>query len=552
MGAESRWPREVAVCGAGLPGQIVERSFVKHSQVALVPILLVFHPACTASNLLGDSGRGAAGVPLAPARDPADKAKKVVRPDAQAIVREANGLPALIDSKATADLAAPHARAILHEIFGDALYNRELADVLFYYDENGEPKAPVLIQYDGARRVLDREAAIWAVVVSHWSPSEGCQHAGVRLSSIGEARPELALSVEGLVTTALSGKDRGKTPVDPKEESVELKPLLALQLPDPPGDMECEAPLNLCVGIQRFSLQADSLNRLSVRYPTDGKDETTNVKVTNDSLSVEIAGLAKGGKDDGGDPHKPKKNAAQAKQAAGQGGNAPGGRAGPPSDAERKAEEKEKIEKAREAALVEKAEKARKARDEKPIPTATAMNFANSRIPQYTASLAVGTKVYAAADWCSKKGGCRPTLYAFGHVRLLQVGGDETWEPRPTSVWSLVGGLRVLDPVLGDAVVGLRWGFGEGFCVKQLARFGVVFGVSYTFRTPDDDEPSATTKSDTTSMTTATTTMPEPGKTVTMSTTMSTTTTTAPAMNTMATEGSDSPWGAFLGVDFAF
>jgi hypothetical protein len=74
-------------------------------------------------------------------------------------------------------------------------------------------------------------------------------------------------------------------------------------------------------------------------------------------------------------------------------------------------------------------------------------------------------------------------VYAFGHLYTLMLGAGRPAEwnlPPALSISFPVVGIRLLDPVFGDIVAGLRIG-AEDRLSHALSRFGIIAGASYVF-----------------------------------------------------------------------
>lgn len=414
---------------------------------------------------------------------------------------------------------------LLRIIFGPS-YNAHLADVIAYFPFGKDPKEAVLITNGHAVRVLDREAVLWAVVIAQPNGKYQCPHVGARLTAFGTTRPTLAISIEQLVATVLSGTSGDKVPVDPKEEEISMRHIVASN------------DTSLCIGWQRFPLQKDTINRLSIRAPIEPDDEVTKVEIINDLPAIKVKRPADGtcAKDvpAGSDKKVARCEVLSVEQEE-------------PQTCE---DAPDRAEKAKKDAC-ERSERARKELErgqKEGFPTrSTVLNFANSRHPIYGASVAIGTDIkdISSGRYCGDLNGsisgCRPGIYAFGHVQLLP--RDYEWHASPALMLSAVLGARVADPFLGEAVAGLRLGLGEGSPIRSLARWGVIGGVGYVFKTFEN---SKTTMTMTTTTTTTTTTMTTPTTTMTDETKAESVTTN----NSQQAAGGN--WRWFAGLDFAF
>ena len=336
------------------------------------------------------------------------------------------------------------AETILRRIFGDNR-NPDLADMLVYFPAEGDPSVPILMYRGEAVRVLNREPVMWIVVLAEpaqaghavrWKMNgDSCPEAKVRITEIGETRPDLVLSVTDAFKAVLSGHAQDTTTKDPGDFTV---PTHRTRLDG-----------GLCWGMQRLSLEKDSFNRVTVSLQLDKDDDESEKK------SDEKPGAAK----------KPS------------GGQEP---ARPPAPAN--AEPDSSVQEAHESAKRDSPRQEIEDANRFWRPPMSIMNFANSRTPLHLASVAVGSDLYnfGSANGCWTKGGCTPTLYVFGHLLTAQAPGSATWIAQPRWTLSLVTGVRILDPVLGEVVFGGRAGVEEG-ASQALARFGLIVGMGYQF-----------------------------------------------------------------------
>lgn len=387
------------------------------------------------------------------------------------------------------------ANDVLDDLFG-SIRNPDLADLLVYLPADGQYVTPVLVNQGNVVRMLDAEGVMWVVVVVSKAAvgNKACPRVPLRLTSLGETRPSIAISVESLVTAAVMRNSAALTSTDPKDEKVDTE--------DIPGAS------SLCWGIQRFALQKDSYNRITIGAPdsappTDPK--IVKIQVMNAPLRVRVDGLCI--KCDAGT-----QSAVDADHAAkGCGDHADGG-----------------------VSLDSSAPLGRVAEPAKMV-----FNFANTRVPSYGGSIALGTDLYnfKRHRGCTADGTCTPGLYAFLHLWDFPIPWNIRFprtNDRPVLRLSLpVIGARLLDPVLGEVVLGARLGIENGLS-KPLSRFGVVLGVGYAFRGTSLDKTTKTVDA-----------------TETQTSTDTSTQVTTKTETTSENRDTDH-WRLFLGLDLAF
>jgi hypothetical protein len=322
--------------------------------------------------------------------------------------------------------------AVLQAVFGPAR-DPKLADIVVYFKDIKRPPLVFLMQGKTMRRVLDREAQAWVVILLEKGDAE-CPKALLRLEGVGAAQLEAGVSVDGAMAAMLMRKDQDSKALVPDDKFIETQPS---EIPGLGGKEWCSSAT-------RFELSANSLNRLII-YPGKAKPSAEPQQIEK----IKMPGCTSG----------------QALTASCNSAKCP------PSNAQSPAEPTPA--------------EPTPAEPRKPAELTTFFNFANSRSPLHIGSIAIGFHPFDLSDGrsCTRAGWCRPSVYAFGHLYTLMLGAGRPAEwnlPPALSISFPVVGIRLLDPVFGDIVAGLRIG-AEDRLSHALSRFGIIAGASYVF-----------------------------------------------------------------------
>jgi hypothetical protein len=387
--------------------------------------------------------------------------------------------------------AAPEAaNAILRTLFGQ-VYDQRLPDVLVYFRAGSQP-AVVLTKGGHEVHVLNQEPSIWVVLLAEGTK---CLPASVSLTATGSTRPSVVTGADQLLASLVARQDLESKEIVAKAAKVEMEEAGVLA-----------AGARLCRGMQRFPLPSDSIVRVTAGWPAkpDKTEEAATCcccqegrvvgKASDKETGRPEASCARGSHDENTvvDGSESQKDSGRAKANL---------------------------------------------QNTLGLDTRKAvLNFANLRRRLYWGSVGLGTPVYKfwpGRSWCIDAGGCRPSLYVFGHIFSWRLPSDVDAHPAAYLSIAPAIGLRILDPVFGNAVLGIRLGAEQALSeswLSGLTRFGLVLGVSYNFRNFSDD----TTKA-------VKTTQTQPDGSVVETT-----------VTTHVAEPQGNKFSAFGAIDFAF